>query len=257
MGILNVTPDSFSDGGLHGSTAAALARAEALILQGADILDIGGESTRPGATPVSVQEEMDRILPVIEALRGIPISVDTFKPEVMTAAIAAGVHMINDIEALQNPAAMQAVCNANVAVCLMHKQGSPETMQILPQYTDVVAEVQDFLAARIADAVAQGIDADRILVDPGFGFGKTLAHNLELLRRMSEFKSLGVPLLAGMSRKSMLGAITNRAVGERMPASIAAALMAVQQGAAVVRVHDVRETVDALKIWDAMSGEYR
>ncbi|MDO8207024.1 MAG: dihydropteroate synthase [Gallionella sp.] len=257
MGIVNVTPDSFSDGGLHGHRDGAIAHALQLINEGADIIDIGGESTRPGASPVSVQEELDRVLPVIEGLRdsSVAISIDTFKPEVMIQAIAAGVHMVNDINALQDAQAMKAVAQSRVAVCLMHKQGNPLTMQLLPDYTDVVDEVSHFLRARINAAEAAGIERQRIVVDPGFGFGKTLEHNLALLRELIKFKELGVPVLAGLSRKSMLGALSGQDAQHRMPASIAAALIAVQRGASIVRVHDVRATVDALKIWNAISGE--
>ena len=255
MGIVNVTPDSFSDGGRHISAADAMAHARQLIADGADILDIGGESTRPGAAIVSEQEELDRVLHVIEGLRdtSVPISIDTYKPEVMRAALAAGASMVNDINALQAAGALQAVAGSDAAVCLMHKKGMPQTMQEQPQYRDTVAEVTDFLRDRIAVAEAAGISRDRILIDPGFGFGKTLAHNLSLLRSLEAFHALGVPLLAGLSRKSMLGAITGRAVGDRMAASVAAALLAVQHGASIVRVHDVRETVDALKIWNALN----
>lgn len=257
MGIVNVTPDSFSDGGLFGN--AALAHARHLIEQGADIIDIGGESTRPGAAPVSVQQELDRVLPVIEGLRdsSVAISIDTFKPFVMKAAITAGVHMVNDINALQDASAMKAVLDGNVAVCLMHKQGDPQTMQLQPAYLDVVAEVVEFLRARIESAEACGIARQRIVIDPGFGFGKTLGHNLALLRELGKLNCLGVPVLAGLSRKSMLGALTGQDVGQRMPASIAAALIAVQRGASIVRVHDVRATVDALKIWNAVNGEMK
>ena len=254
MGIVNVTPDSFSDGGQHLQRDAAIAHAQRLFEEGADILDIGGESTRPGALPVGVQEELDRVLPIIESLHGlpVPVSVDTCKPEVMQAAIAAGAHMINDINALQDAAALDAVAASSVAVCLMHKQGTPQTMQQQPQYQDPVAEIGGFLRARIAAAEAAGIERTRIVIDPGFGFGKTLAHNLDLLRHLDNLCQLGVPVLAGLSRKSMLGAITGRDVGHRLSASVAAALIAVQRGAAIVRVHDVRETVDALKILDAV-----
>ena len=256
MGIVNVTPDSFSDGGMHLQRGPALAYAHQLIAEGADILDIGGESTRPGARPVSIQEELDRVLPVIEGLRGapVPISIDTFKPEVMQAAIAAGAQMVNDINALQDAAAMNVVAAGNVAVCLMHKQGNPQTMQQQPYYQNVVAEVSAFLRERAAAAQAAGIQRERIAVDPGFGFGKTLAHNLSLLREFKQLTELGVPVLAGLSRKSMLGALTGQDVGQRMPASVAAALIAVQRGANIVRVHDVRATVDALKIWNAVNG---
>ena len=256
MGIVNVTPDSFSDGGQHLQRDTALAHAEQLIADGADIIDIGGESTRPGARPVSIQEELDRVLPVIEGLRGalVPISIDTCKPEVMQVAIAGGARMVNDINALQDAAAMKAVAAGNVAVCLMHKQGDPQTMQQQPHYQNVVAEVGAFLRERIAAAEAAGIQRDRIVVDPGFGFGKTLAHNLALLRELKQLTELGVPVLAGLSRKSMLGALTGQDVGQRLPASVAAALIAVQRGADIVRVHDVRETVDALKILNAVNG---
>lgn len=254
MGIVNVTPDSFSDGGQHASTAAAIAHANKLREEGADILDIGGESTRPGAAEVGIQQELDRVLPVIEGLRdlGIPLSIDTWKPQVMRAALAAGASMVNDVNALQADGAMQTLVQSDAAVCLMHKQGTPQTMQQHPHYADVMAEVKDFLCARIAACVQAGIPRERIVIDPGFGFGKTLAHNLDLLRQMSSLGDLGVPLLAGLSRKSMLGAITGREVGDRMAASVAAAMLAVQRGAAIVRVHDVRETVDALKLMESI-----
>ncbi|HLP97870.1 MAG TPA: dihydropteroate synthase [Sideroxyarcus sp.] len=259
MGIVNVTPDSFSDGGRHASTTAAIDHAHRLIEEGADILDIGGESTRPGAATVSEQQELERILPVLEGLRGIavPVSIDTYKPQVMRAALAAGASLVNDVNALQAPGALEAVAGSDAAVCLMHKQGEPQTMQQQPRYEDAIAEVCAFLSGRIAAAEAAGIKRERIVIDPGFGFGKTLAHNLELLRGLASFRPLGVPVLAGMSRKSMLGAITGREVGDRMAASVAAAMLAVQRGAAIVRVHDVRETVDALKILDAVNGSGR
>jgi len=255
MGIVNITPDSFSDGGLHASTADAITHALQLIEDGADILDIGGESTRPGAALVSEQEELDRVLPVIEGLRGIavPISIDTYKPEVMRAAIHAGASMVNDVNALQAEGALQVVAKSAAAVCLMHKQGTPQTMQQRPSYQDVVDEVCAFLRERVSAALAAGISGDRIVIDPGFGFGKTVEHNLELLRHLDKLRALGVPILAGLSRKSMLGAITGRAVEERVAASVAAALLAVQRGASIVRVHDVRETVDVLKIWNALN----
>jgi dihydropteroate synthase len=255
MGIVNVTPDSFSDGGHHASTEAAISHARQLIEDGADLLDIGGESTRPGAAEVSEQEELDRVLPVIEGLRGIsvPISIDTCKPQVMRAALAAGASMVNDINALLAGGALDAVAGSGAAVCLMHKQGVPQTMQQQPHYTDVIAEVSAFLRDRISAAEAAGISRNRIVIDPGFGFGKTLAHNLALLRELDTFCAFGVPVLAGLSRKSMLGAITGRDVNARMTASVAAALLAVQRGAAIVRVHDVRETVDALKILNAIN----
>lgn len=255
MGIVNVTPDSFSDGGRHLLRDAAIAHAQQLIAEGADILDIGGESTRPGAQTVSVQQELDRVLPVIEGLRGVavPLSVDTCKAEVMRAALAAGIHMVNDIDALQQPQALAAVVASDAAVCLMHKQGQPQTMQSEPHYRDVLFDVMDFLRTRIAAVEAAGVARDRIVVDPGFGFGKTLAHNLTLLRNLDKFSELGVPLLAGLSRKSMLGAITGQDIDHRVCASVAAALLAVQRGAGIVRVHDVRATCDALKIWNAVN----
>ncbi len=256
MGIVNVTPDSFSDGGHHLQRDTALAHAHQLIREGANILDIGGESTRPGALPVGVQEELDRIMPVIEGLRGapVPVSVDTCKPEVMRAALAAGASMVNDINALQHPEALKAVAESSAALCLMHMKGSPQTMQEQPQYRDVVAEVLQFLHGRMAAAQAAGIARERIVIDPGFGFGKTLAHNLALLRELGAFGELGVPVLAGLSRKSMLGAITGNDVDHRVSASVAAALLAVQRGAQIVRVHDVGATVDALKVWEAVNN---
>lgn len=253
MGIVNVTPDSFSDGGRFFSPHAAIDHAHELIAEGADILDVGGESTRPGAAPVGVQEELDRVLPLIAALDGVPVSVDTWKPEVMRAALAAGACMVNDVNALLAEGALAAVAQSDAAVCLMHKQGDPQTMQQQPHYQDVIAEVSLFLRERIAAAEAAGISRERIVVDPGFGFGKTLAHNLDLLRGLDRLRELGVPVLAGLSRKSMLGLITGRDVGERQAASVAAALIAVQRGAAIVRVHDVRATVDALKVWEAVN----
>lgn len=257
MGIVNVTPDSFSDGGRLGQEAILHARQ--LVADGADILDIGGESTRPGAPSVGVQEELDRVLPVIDGLRdlSVPMSIDTFKPSVMKAAIAYGVQMVNDINALQDVAALQLVANSQVAVCLMHKKGDPQTMQNQPVYRDVVEEVIEFLRVRIEAAVSAGIARERITIDPGFGFGKTLGHNMALLRELPRFAVLGVPVLAGLSRKSMLGELTGQDAGHRMPASVAAALIAVQRGAKVVRVHDVRATVDAMKVWNAINGEVR
>jgi dihydropteroate synthase len=257
MGIVNVTPDSFSDGGQHLPREAALTHAHQLIAEGADLLDIGGESSRPGAQPVGVQEELDRVLPIIEGLRDapVPISIDTYKPEVMEAAIAAGVQMVNDINALQDPAAMSVVAGSSVAVCLMHKRGNPQTMQAQPQYLDVVAEVSEFLRRRIAAAAKAGIEPKRIVIDPGFGFGKTMEHNLVILRELNKLVEMGMPVLAGLSRKSMLGTLTGQDVGDRLSASIAAALIAVQRGASIVRVHDVRATVDALKVWNAVKGE--
>jgi dihydropteroate synthase len=254
MGIVNVTPDSFSDGGRHLEVEAAIAHARLLIEEGADILDIGGESTRPGAAPVTEQEELDRVLPVIEGLRdiSIPISIDTYKPEVMRAVLDAGADMINDVNALQSEEALDRVAKSTAAVCLMHKQGMPQNMQQQPHYQDVGTEVSAFLRERIAAATAAGIALERLIIDPGFGFGKSLEHNLALLKNLHAFTLLGVPVLAGLSRKSMLGAITGRDVGDRVAASLAAALIAVQRGASIVRVHDVRETVDAMRIWCAI-----
>lgn len=254
MGIVNVTPDSFSDGGRHLSHQAAIAHARQLIADGANMLDIGGESTRPGAAEVSEQEELDRVLPVIEGLRdvAVPLSIDTYKPGVMRAALAAGASMVNDINALQAPDALAAVAGGDAAVCLMHKQGSPANMQQSPRYGDVTGEVVEFLRSRMAAARKAGIAQERIVIDPGFGFGKTLVHNVELLKNMRAFAELGVPVLAGLSRKSMLGAITGRDVDERLAASLAAALLAAQRGASIVRVHDVRATVDVLKVWSAI-----
>lgn len=254
MGVLNVTPDSFSDGGRYLERGAALERAQRMVEEGADIVDVGGESTRPGARPVSEEEELARVLPVLAALRDlpVPVSVDTRRPRVMREAIAAGASMVNDVEALEAPGALEAVAAADCAVCLMHKQGDPATMQENPVYADVVGEVKAYLAARIASALAAGIARNRIVADPGFGFGKTAAHNLALLARLGEFADLGVPIAAGLSRKSTLGAITGRPVGERLAASLAAALLAAQAGAAILRVHDVRETRDALAVWLAV-----
>jgi dihydropteroate synthase len=254
MGIVNVTPDSFSDGGLHTDTSAALAHCERLIAEGADMLDIGGESSRPGATPLAAEAELQRVLPVLRgALKlGVPVSVDTCKPDVMRIVLDEGADIINDIHALGTPGA--AACLAahpRAGVCLMHMRGTPASMQQQPQYTDVVQEVLRFLAARCEALAAAGISSERIVVDPGIGFGKAVAHNVELLARQRELLALGRPLLVGWSRKSTLGTLTGRPVDERLAASVAAALAAVQQGACIVRVHDVAATVDALKIWRA------
>jgi dihydropteroate synthase len=253
MGVVNVTPDSFSDGGRHLDAGQAIAHGLRLFEAGAHILDIGGESTRPGAEAVPLQQELDRVLPVIEGLRdcGAAISVDTSKPEVMRAAIAAGADLVNDVCALSEPGALAAVANSQAGLCLMHMQGLPRTMQVNPQYQDVVAEVAAYLRQRVAEAQAAGIVRERLLIDPGFGFGKTLDHNLALLRALPRLATIA-PVLAGLSRKSMLGQITGRAVDERLAASLAAALAAAARGAAVVRVHDVKETVDALKVWAAI-----
>ncbi|BAO44628.1 dihydropteroate synthase [Thiolapillus brandeum] len=257
MGILNVTPDSFSDGGRYVVPDAAVAAARAMQDNGAAIIDIGGESTRPGAEPVSVQEEMDRVVPVIEALRellDIPLSIDTSKPEVMEEAVKAGAGMINDVNALRASGAVEMASALSVPVCLMHMQGEPRTMQQAPRYGDVVAEVKEFLRQRIRHCETAGIPRENILVDPGFGFGKTLEHNLALLRALSGFCELGAGVLAGLSRKSMLGALTGREAHERLAGSIAAAVLAAERGAAIVRVHDVAETVDALTIVNALTG---
>ncbi len=254
MGIVNITPDSFSDGGRFLARDQAIAYARKLVADGADLIDLGGESTRPGAPPASLDEELARVLPVLEAVvgDGVPVSVDTQKTEVMRAAIAAGAAMINDVNALQAGGAIEACAASDVAVCLMHKQGTPQTMQAAPRYDDVVAEVSDFLRVRAKACEIAGIAANRILVDPGFGFGKTVEHNMTLLRQLEKLKALGYPLLAGYSRKTSLGAITGRPVDERLAASLAAALIAAQNGAAILRVHDVRETVDVLKVLGAL-----
>jgi dihydropteroate synthase len=257
MGVVNVTPDSFSDGGLFADPAQAIAQARRLIDEGADILDIGGESTRPGSAPVPFAEERRRVLPVIENLSacGVPVAVDTRKPQLMREALAAGASMINDINALGAAGAIEAVAASDAAVCLMHLRGDPRTMQDAPAYDDVVREVRDYLRGRVAAAEAAGIARGRIVVDPGFGFGKTLEHNLALLRGLHSFAELGGALLAGLSRKSMLGQLTGREVGERVYAGVAAALAAVKNGAHIVRVHDVAATRDALAVWNAVNGK--
>ncbi|CAG0965843.1 dihydropteroate synthase [Burkholderiales bacterium] len=256
MGVLNVTPDSFSDGGRYAGFDAALAQAQALIEEGADLLDIGGESTRPGAREVSVEEELRRVLPLVQALaRGnLAVSVDTRKPEVMRAAIEAGAAMINDVFALRAEGALEALAASDAAICLMHMQGEPDTMQRSPQYHEVAAEVRDFLHQRAATCVAAGVAKERIVLDPGFGFGKTLEHNLALLQNLGDLGRGEFAVLAGLSRKSMLGSITGRPVAERLAASLAAALAATAKGAAILRVHDVAATVDALKVWRAAQG---
>jgi dihydropteroate synthase len=255
MGVLNITPDSFSDGGLWVSAENAIRHAEYMVEQEADIVDIGGESTRPGSKPISAAEEIHRIMPVIEALvgRNICVSVDTSKPEVMRASIEAGVSMINDIRALQAPGALEAVAEGGAAACLMHMQGEPGSMQANPRYGDVVTEVKDFLWRRVEAAQAAGIPRGRLVVDPGFGFGKTLEHNIELLRHLDSFLDLGVPLMVGLSRKSMLGKITGNEVGDRVHASIAAALLALMKGAKIFRVHDVKAFRDAIAVYNAIS----
>lgn len=255
MGILNITPDSFSDGGelLHAGAPALDAirrRAETMVAAGASLLDVGGESTRPGATPVSLQEELDRVLPVLEALRDLDavLSVDTSTPELMRACAAYGAGLINDVRALERPGALAAAAASGLPVCLMHRQGEPATMQVAPSYDDVVTEVVEFLQRRVEACIAVGIDRSRLLVDPGFGFGKTLGHNLRLLKQLAVLSSLQLPILIGLSRKRMLGAVTGRPEKERVVAGVVAAVLAVQQGACIVRTHDVAETVDAMKL---------
>ena len=259
MGVVNVTPDSFSDGGRYIDRESAIEHAQTLIADGADILDIGGESTRPGAEPVSLAEERRRVIPVIEALAkcGRPISVDTRKPELMEEAIAAGASLVNDVDALEGPEALATVARSSVAVCLMHKQGDPRTMQQNPHYEDVVGEVRDYLKSRVDAALHAGIARERIIIDPGFGFGKAQEHNIALLRNLGALTVLGVPVLVGLSRKAMLGRITGREPHERVHASVAAALFAVDRGAHIVRVHDVTETRDALGVWSALKGTIR
>jgi len=257
MGIVNVTPDSFSDGGLAASTDAAVAHALRLVEEGADILDIGGESTRPGAREISLEEELRRVIPVIERLAKqttVPISIDTSKPEVMRAAVAAGAGMINDVFALRRDGALDAAAESGVPVVLMHMSGEPHSMQESPHYDDVVADVHGFLTQRIFACEMAGIPKKKIVIDPGFGFGKTSAHNLALLAQLRRFVELGVPVLAGLSRKRTLGEITGRGVNERVHASVAAALIAAQNGAMILRVHDVAATVDALKVWQAVAA---
>ena len=257
MGVVNITPDSFSDGGRHFAAKLAVAHARKLAGEGADLIDLGGESTRPGAAPVAEEEELRRVLPVLEGLSGLCISVDTRRPAVMKAAIAAGASMINDVDALSAPGALEAVAASSCGVCLMHKKGEPATMQQDPHYDDVLEEVKAFLKERVSAAQAAGIAAARIVVDPGFGFGKTVAHNLELLKRLNEFSSLGVPILAGLSRKSSLEKITGRPVGERLAGSLALALLALQGGATILRVHDVKETRDVIAVWEAFEKTLR
>jgi dihydropteroate synthase len=256
MGVVNITPDSFSDGGRFLDPAAAIAQAHKLVEDGADLVDLGAESSRPGAALVSAEDELHRLLPVLRQLRDlpVPVSVDTIKPEVMRAALGEGASMINDINALRSPGAIAAIAAADAAVCLMHMQGTPGTMQQHPCYDDVVAEVKAFLHERIEAVCSAGIARQRIVIDPGFGFGKTLEHNLELLRHLREFEMLGAPLLAGWSRKSSLGKITGKPADERLAASIAAALIAVQNGARIVRVHDVAQTRDALAVLQAVTN---
>ncbi len=261
MGILNVTPDSFTDGGDFILPVNALVRARSMVEEGVDIIDVGGESTRPGSQSVSVEEELERVIPVIQGIAAefpVPISIDSSKAEVMREAVAAGAGMINDVMALQAEGALEAARDTAVPVCLMHMQGQPRSMQHNPEYSDVVAEVEAFFQQRIAACESVGISRERLLLDPGFGFGKLLEHNLELLRHLERFTALGLPLLIGISRKSMLGAILGDApVDERLYGSLAAAVMAVERGAAIIRVHDVKPTVDALKVFQAVIAQPR
>lgn len=255
MGILNVTPDSFSDGGIFLSRDAAVAHARTMVEEGADLIDVGGESTRPGAQAVSEQEELDRVIPVIEAIARavpVPISIDTSKPQVMRAAVAAGAGLVNDVRALREPGALEMVASLKVPACLMHMQGEPRSMQHHPVYQNVVAEVRDFLQERIDACIAAGIARQRLIIDPGFGFGKTLEHNLDLLRQLGALRALGVPILAGLSRKSMIGALFSLPVDQRLQASVALALIAVQNGARILRVHDVRATREAIRMFEAV-----
>jgi len=257
MGIVNVTPDSFSDGGKFSSIDLAVAHALELIEEGADILDIGGESTRPGATPVSLDEELRRVIPVIEALSRVstvPLSIDTYKPEVMRAAIAAGADIVNDVRALQEEGALDVVANSDAGVCLMHMQGTPQTMQLSPGYTDVVQEVKQFLNERLQAVTERGVARERILLDPGFGFGKTTVHNIALIQHLDVFAEMGFPLLVGLSRKSVLGKIAGGDEQQRLHAGLAASVISAMKGARIVRVHDVKATVDALKVVDAVTG---
>nr|WP_311528028.1 dihydropteroate synthase [uncultured Ralstonia sp.] len=258
MGILNVTPDSFSDGGQHATRDAALRHAELLIAEGVDVIDIGGESSRPGAEPLSLQAELDRVMPIVEALRecGKALSIDTYKPEVMRATLDAGADLINDIWGFRRPGAIEAVVEGSAGLCVMHMQRDPETMQEAPSYTDLMGEVEAFLRTQTEALMAAGVAAERISLDPGFGFGKTPDHNLTMLNRLAQFEQLGLPLLAGLSRKSTLGAVLGgKPPAERVTASVAAALLAAERGAFIVRVHDVQPTVEAIQIWWAMRYE--
>jgi len=253
MGIVNVTPDSFSDGGQHANADSAIAHARKLIGEGAHILDLGAESTRPGAEPVPAEEELARLLPVIEGLRdcGVPLSVDTSKPEVMRAVLDAGADMINDVYGFRQPGAIEAVAGSRCGLCIMHMKGEPRTMQDAPEYSDLLGEIGVFLGARAQRLRAAWVDPRRIVLDPGFGFGKTAEQNYQLLRRLSSLRVSSYPLLVGLSRKSMIGAVTGRAIQDRLAGSIAGALASVARGASIVRVHDVAETVDALKVWQS------
>lgn len=259
MGILNVTPDSFSDGGHFNQIERAVAHARQMVADGATLIDIGGESTRPGAPDVSEQEELDRVIPVVERLVSecdVMLSLDTSKAVVMREGCKAGAHLINDVRALLEPGALDAAAEACVPVCLMHMQGQPRTMQVEPHYDDLVGEVKAFFDERIAACLAAGIAREQLLLDPGYGFGKTLVHNYQLLAAQRALLDFGLPLLVGMSRKSMIGNLLNRPVGERLAGSLACALIGMQHGARIIRVHDVRETMDALRVgWQAMTGQ--
>ena len=255
MGVLNVTPDSFSDGGRYNSVNAALEQAKLMLDAGAAIIDVGGESTRPGAKKVSLQEEMDRVCPVVERLViecDALVSVDTSSPELMAEVTALGCSMINDVRAFRRPGAVDAIKDSQVALCVMHMQGEPDTMQARPSYAQVVEDVAQYLATRCSELVAKGVSADRLIVDPGFGFGKTLDHNLAMLNQLEVYTQSGYPVLVGMSRKSMIGTILDKGVDQRLAGSLAAAVISAMKGAAIVRVHDVVETVDALRVVSAM-----
>ncbi len=257
MGVLNITPDSFSDGGQYLGIENAIERAKIMVDQGADIIDIGGESTRPGSNPATTEEELGRVIPIIKEIKNqinIPISIDTSKPEVMEKAVVAGASIINDVSALSADGAISMASSLGVKVCLMHMKGMPRTMQDSPTYVDVVDEIKDFFSRKIDECLKSGINNENIIIDPGFGFGKTLNHNLEILKRLEEFNSLKLPLMVGISRKSMIGSLLNdRAVDDRIIGSVVAAIMAVQNGASIVRVHDVMETRDALNILESVN----
>ena len=257
MGILNVTPDSFSDGGRFTSIERACRHADELVAQGACFIDIGGESTRPGAAEVSVQDELDRVIPLVEYVsrhHDVWISIDTSKPEVMAAAVAAGGHLINDVRALQEPGALAVAAKLNVPVCLMHMQGQPRTMQDSPVYQDIISDISQFFEQRISACLAAGIHKKNLLLDPGYGFGKTLSHNYELLNRQGELASFGLPLLIGLSRKSMIGNLLNVPVDERLAGSLTAGLLSIQHGAHIIRVHDVKPTMDMIKVMQAVAN---
>jgi dihydropteroate synthase len=257
MGVLNVTPDSFSDGGLFIDPKKALSQAHKMFNEGASVVDVGGESTRPGAAPVSAEEEMDRVIPVIEAIHNdlpVIISVDTSKPQVMREAVQAGAGLINDVYALRQPGAVQTVADLKVPVCLMHMQGEPRTMQHNPNYTDVINEVKEFLQQRVDECVNTGIDENRLIIDPGFGFGKSVQHNLTIVKHLSEFCSLGLPVLVGLSRKSTIGAVLEKPTDDRVIGSVSLAVIACWLGAHIFRVHDVKQTADALKLCNAVKN---